>query len=89
MFIVIVAWILIGLVIGGLGRLLVPGPNRIGLILTILVGVVGSVAGGAATRAMAGPGHGDISFIVSVVFAAILVALISGPRRARGRYRRY
>lgn len=89
MFIVVIAWIVIGLVIGGLGRLLVPGPNRIGLILTILIGIVGSVAGGAATRAMAGPGHGGISFIVSLVFAAILVALVSGPRRVRSRYGRY
>lgn len=88
MFIVIIAWILIGLVVGGLGRLIVPGPNRIGLILTILIGIVGSVAGGAATRAIAGPGHGGISFIVSLVIAAVLVALISGPRRPR-RYGRY
>jgi uncharacterized membrane protein YeaQ/YmgE (transglycosylase-associated protein family) len=79
----IIAWIFIGLVVGGLGRLIVPGRNPIGLVLTILVGIVGSVAGGAATRAMAGPGHGGISFIVSLVFAAVLVALISGGQRAR------
>jgi uncharacterized membrane protein YeaQ/YmgE (transglycosylase-associated protein family) len=86
MFIVILAWILIGLVVGGLGRLIVPGRNRIGLILTILIGIVGSVAGGAATRAMVGPGHGDLSFILALVIAAILVALISG--RSRRDYRR-
>jgi uncharacterized membrane protein YeaQ/YmgE (transglycosylase-associated protein family) len=79
----IITWILIGLVIGGLGRLIVPGRNRIGLVLTILVGIVGSVSGGAATRAMAGPGHGGISFVVSLVIAAVLVALISGGQRAR------
>jgi uncharacterized membrane protein YeaQ/YmgE (transglycosylase-associated protein family) len=91
MLMVIITWILIGLVIGGLGRLIVPGRNPIGLVLTILVGIVGSVGGGAATRAMAGPGHGGISFLVSLVFAAILVALISGAQRAgsqRARYRR-
>lgn len=85
MFLVIIAWIFIGLVVGGLGRLIVPGRNPIGLILTILIGIVGSVAGGAVTRAMAGPGHNDLSFIVSLVIAAILVAVISG---SRGRYRR-
>jgi uncharacterized membrane protein YeaQ/YmgE (transglycosylase-associated protein family) len=83
MFPVIIAWIFIGLVVGGLGRLIVPGRNPIGLVLTILVGIVGSVAGGAATRAMAGPGHGGISFVFSLVIAAILVALISGAQRAR------
>jgi uncharacterized membrane protein YeaQ/YmgE (transglycosylase-associated protein family) len=81
MFIVIVGWILIGLVVGGLGRLIVPGPNRIGLILTVLIGIVGSVGGGAATRAMLGRGHYDLSFVFSLVIAAILVAVISGSRR--------
>jgi len=83
MFIVILGWILIGLVVGGLGRLIVPGRNPIGLILTVLVGIVGSVAGGAATRAMVGRGHNDLSFIVSLVIAAILVAFISGSQRGR------
>lgn len=87
MLVVIVAWIFIGLVVGGLGRLIVPGRNPIGLVLTILVGIVGSVAGGAATRATAGPGHGAISFVFSLVIAAILVALISSGQRARYRRR--
>ena len=81
MLIVIIAWLLIGLVVGGLGRLLVPGRNRIGLILTILIGIVGSVAGGAVTRAMAGGGHDLLSFLVSLVIAAVLVGLIGGTRR--------
>jgi uncharacterized membrane protein YeaQ/YmgE (transglycosylase-associated protein family) len=87
MFIVILGWLLIGLVIGGLGRFLVPGPNRIGLILTILIGIVGAVAGGSVTRAMEGRGHDAISFVVSLVIAAVLVALISLPGRT-GRSRR-
>jgi uncharacterized membrane protein YeaQ/YmgE (transglycosylase-associated protein family) len=81
MLILILAWLLIGLVVGGLGRLIVPGRNRIGLVLTVLIGIVGSVAGGAATRAIAGAGHRDLSFIFSLVIAAILVALISGSQR--------
>jgi uncharacterized membrane protein YeaQ/YmgE (transglycosylase-associated protein family) len=81
MLILILGWLFIGLVVGGLGRLIVPGRNRIGLVATILIGIVGSVAGGAATRAMIGRGHTDLSFIVSLVIAAILVALISGSQR--------
>ena len=84
MLIVIIAWLLIGLVVGGLGRLLVPGRNRIGLLLTILIGIVGSVAGGAVTRAMAGGGHDLLSFLVSLVIAAVLVGLIGGTRRTGG-----
>jgi uncharacterized membrane protein YeaQ/YmgE (transglycosylase-associated protein family) len=84
MLLVIIAWVLIGLVIGGLARLIVPGRNRIGILLTILIGIVGSVAGGAVTRATAGAGHDALSFVVSTVIAAVLVALIAGPRRAPG-----
>jgi uncharacterized membrane protein YeaQ/YmgE (transglycosylase-associated protein family) len=87
MLIVIIAWLFIGLVVGGLGRLLVPGRNRIGLLLTILIGIVGAVGGGSATRAVAGGGHDALSFIVSTVIAAVLVALISGSRRS-GRARK-
>jgi uncharacterized membrane protein YeaQ/YmgE (transglycosylase-associated protein family) len=84
MLIVIIAWLLIGLVVGGLGRLLVPGRNRIGLLLTTLIGIVGSVVGGAVTRVMAGGGYDLLSFLVSLVIAAILVGLIGGTRRAGG-----
>ena len=84
MLIVIIAWLLIGLVVGGLGRLLVPGRNRIGVWLTILIGIAGAVAGGSAARAVAGPGHDLISFVLSLVIAAILVGLIGGRRRTDG-----
>jgi uncharacterized membrane protein YeaQ/YmgE (transglycosylase-associated protein family) len=84
MLIVIIAWLLIGLVVGGLGRLLVPGRNHVGIWLTILIGIVGSVAGGATTRVLVGSGHDLISFVLSLLVAAILVGLIGGRRRAGG-----
>ncbi len=84
MLIVIIAWLLIGLIVGGLGRLVVPGRNRVGIWLTILIGIVGAVAGGSLTRALAGPGHDLISFLLSLLVAAILVGLIGGRRRADG-----
>jgi len=43
---VIIVWLLIGLVIGGLARLLVPGRQHIGLIMTILIGIVAALLGG-------------------------------------------
>ena len=84
MLIVIIAWLLIGLVVGGLGRLLVPGRNRIGIGLTILAGIAGAVAGGSAARALAGPGRELLSFLLSLLVAAILVGLIGGRRRSGG-----
>ncbi|HLX51476.1 MAG TPA: hypothetical protein VKS82_24375 [Streptosporangiaceae bacterium] len=87
MLFIIIMWAIVGLVVGGLGRLLVPGRNTIGIALTILIGIVGAIAGGSVTRALMGAGHDVVSFIVSLVIAAILVAAVSGPQRLRARRR--
>jgi uncharacterized membrane protein YeaQ/YmgE (transglycosylase-associated protein family) len=82
---VIVTWLLIGLVIGALGRLLVPGRQHIGLVLTVLIGVVAALAGGLLTTAILGAGHTIITFLVALLAAALLVSAFS--TRGYGRYR--
>jgi len=82
----IVAWLLIGLVVGGLARLLVPGRQHMGLLLTILVGIVAALLGGIVTTAIIGAGHTVITFIVALVAAALLVSALS--TRGHGRYGR-
>lgn len=82
-------WLAIGgLVIGGLGRLLVPGPNPIGLIRTAVIGVIGSFLGGLVARYAIGL-HYRYSllagFVLAVIFAAIIVAAVD-RRHPRGRY---
>jgi uncharacterized membrane protein YeaQ/YmgE (transglycosylase-associated protein family) len=74
-----------GLIIGALGRLVVPGPNRIGLLRTILSGVGGSVIGGVIARALYhDPGaHRLVTLVLEVVMAAVLVAVLSGRRPGR------
>jgi len=88
----IIAWLIIGLVIGGLGHLLVPGRQRIGILLTLLFGIVGALIGGFVTAAIIGAGHFIITFIVSVVVAALLIAVVTHPSNRRyiygGRRRR-
>jgi uncharacterized membrane protein YeaQ/YmgE (transglycosylase-associated protein family) len=81
---VIITWLLIGLVIGALARLLVPGRQHIGVIMTILIGVVAALVGGILTTAILGAGHTVITFIVALVAAALLVSLTT---RGFGRYR--
>jgi uncharacterized membrane protein YeaQ/YmgE (transglycosylase-associated protein family) len=81
----IVAWLLIGLVIGGLARLLVPGRQHMGLVATILIGVVAALVGGIITTAIIGAGHTMITFIVALIAAALLVSAFS--TRGYGRYR--
>ena len=82
---VLIAWLLIGLVVGGLARLLVPGRQHIGLILTIGIGIVAALLGGIITTALIGAGHTVISFIVALIAAALLVSAFT--TRGYGRYR--
>lgn len=87
----IIVWLVTGLVIGGLAHLLVPGRQRIGILLTVLFGIVGALVGGFVTVAIIGAGHLIITFIVSLVVAALLIAAVSHPRGRRyvyGRRRR-
>jgi uncharacterized membrane protein YeaQ/YmgE (transglycosylase-associated protein family) len=86
---VILWWVLIGLVVGAVGRLVVPGRQHIGILLTILIGVVAAIVGGILTAALLGAGHTVITFIVAVLLAALAVGLFTtrGHSRARS-YRR-
>jgi uncharacterized membrane protein YeaQ/YmgE (transglycosylase-associated protein family) len=82
---VLLIWLAIGgLIIGGLGRLLVPGPNPIGLIRTALAGLAGSFLGGLVSDAIGLHYRYALlaGFVLAVIFAAIIVAAIDRrPRR--------
>lgn len=77
----ILSLILTGLIIGALGRLAIPGPNPIGIIMTILVGIAGSLAGGFVGQALGL--DGGLVFVLAVLFAAGLVYLFSNQTRGR------
>ena len=79
----IVAWLITGLVVGALAHLLVPGRQRIGVLLTLLLGIVGALLGGVITAALLGPGHLIVTFLVSLVVAALLIAADSHPGSRR------
>jgi uncharacterized membrane protein YeaQ/YmgE (transglycosylase-associated protein family) len=79
--------IVIGAVIGALGRLLIPGRQAIGWILTIVVGIVAALVGtliaqvlGVATT----PGIDWIELVMQVVLAIVGVGLVAGLRRGSG-----
>lgn len=46
----IVSWIIVGLIAGALGKLLMPGDDPGGIIVTILVGIAGAFVGGSSSR---------------------------------------
>jgi uncharacterized membrane protein YeaQ/YmgE (transglycosylase-associated protein family) len=79
----LLAWLITGLVVGALAHLLVPGRQRIGILLTVLFGIVGALIGGIVTAAVLGTGHLIISFIVALVVAAVLISAVSHPRSRR------
>src|SRR5512135_1100473 len=83
---VILWWILIGLVVGAVARLVIPGRQHIGIIVTILIGIVAAIVGGILTAALLGAGHTVITFIVAVLLAALAVSMFT--TRGYGRYHR-
>ncbi len=72
-------WALIGLVIGALGRLVIPGRQAIGWLATIGAGVAGALLGGIIANAL--DVGNVIQFLIAVLVAAGLIALL-GARRA-------
>lgn len=77
---VVIGWLITGLVIGAIAHLLVPGRQRIGILLTIVFGIAGALVGGIVTTAIIGAGHVIITFIVALVVAALLIGAVSHPR---------
>ncbi|MFC4058969.1 GlsB/YeaQ/YmgE family stress response membrane protein [Planomonospora corallina] len=84
-----IGFIVAGLVIGALARLLKPGKQHLGLLATLLLGLAGSVIGGTVASLL---GTGDIfelnvlGFVVAVIAA---VALIGVAEAVAGRRERH
>ncbi|MFH8976988.1 GlsB/YeaQ/YmgE family stress response membrane protein [Streptomyces sp. NPDC017890] len=80
--------IVIGIVIGVLGRLVVPGRQRIGILWTILVGIVAALIGSwiAAAFDVADTGGVDwVEWLIQIGLAALGVAALDRSRRPRAR----
>ena len=77
----IVWYVVVGAIVGVLGRLVVPGRQSIGLLLTLALGIVGAVVGGLIAGAL---GLGQIlTIVIAVLVAALLVYLVAGNARNR------
>src|SRR4249919_4084807 len=74
---------IVGLVIGGLGRMLVSGRQELGLVETALFGVAGALLGGIVANDVLDLGWFG-QFLTAVIIAALLV-LVTGAGRSRGR----
>ncbi|GAA2520367.1 MAG: GlsB/YeaQ/YmgE family stress response membrane protein [Kocuria sp.] len=78
----IFSWIILGLIAGALAKLILPGKQGGGIIVTIILGIVGAFLGGWIGSIIPGlhAGIDEISFgtIITSVIGAIIVLLIYG-----------
>ena len=80
----ILTWILFGLVIGVIAKMLMPGRDPGGFIVTILLGIAGALLGGFVGRAMGfyGPNE-SAGWLISILGAIILLVLYRMMARRR------
>jgi uncharacterized membrane protein YeaQ/YmgE (transglycosylase-associated protein family) len=84
----VIGFIVAGLVIGALARLIKPGKQNLGLLATLLLGLAGSVIGGVVANLL---GTGSIfelnvfGFVVAVIASVLLVGVAESLSRSRSR----
>jgi uncharacterized membrane protein YeaQ/YmgE (transglycosylase-associated protein family) len=72
----IIGWILFGLIVGALAKLVMPGRDPGGIIVTMLIGIAGSMLGGFIGRAMGMYDRGQAAgFLMSFLGAVVLLVL--------------
>ncbi len=74
----IIAWIVVGLIAGALAKLIMPGDDPGGIIVTILLGIVGAFVGGFVDNLLGGAGVTGFnlwSIVVATIGAIILLAI--------------
>jgi uncharacterized membrane protein YeaQ/YmgE (transglycosylase-associated protein family) len=85
----IISAIVVGLIIGALARLVLPGRQAVPIWLTILVGFVGAIIGTFLAKALgvdtSTKGLDFLEIVCQVVVAAAGIALVSGGFRGRSR----
>jgi len=80
----IIGWIVFGLIVGAVAKLLMPGRDPGGWIVTILLGIAGALVGGFLGRAAGWYGPNDAAgFLMSILGAIVLLFLY---RLARGQH---
>jgi uncharacterized membrane protein YeaQ/YmgE (transglycosylase-associated protein family) len=84
----ILSALVVGLIVGALARLIMPGKQNIGVIMTIVLGALGAFIGTWVTYKLgyqnANGGFEIIPFLVGIVVAIILIAIYVGITGRRG-----
>lgn len=72
----IIYWIILGFVAGGIAKFLMPGKDPGGLIITILLGVAGSVVGGYVGSMIGIAGDGILGSLIIATAGAVLLLIL-------------
>jgi uncharacterized membrane protein YeaQ/YmgE (transglycosylase-associated protein family) len=81
-----ILWMLIiGLVVGALAKLLMPGRDPGGIIITMLIGVAGALLAGFLGRSMGWYGEGEGAGFLASIVGAILLLVLYRAVAGRGR----
>ena len=82
----ILSWILLGLVAGALGKLIMPGDDPGGIVVTILLGIAGAFVGGFLGQNLLGVGEASGVNMGSIATATVgAILLLFGYRQFRQR----
>lgn len=86
MLLTVIGWIVFGLIAGLIAKAIMPGKDPGGAIVTILLGIAGSVVGGFIGRSLFYRADSEPGTIMSLVFAVIgAIVLLAAYRLIRGR----
>jgi uncharacterized membrane protein YeaQ/YmgE (transglycosylase-associated protein family) len=70
----VIGWMIFGVIVGAIAKLLMPGRDPGGIIVTMLIGIVGSLMGGFVGRALGWYGPNDgAGFFMSLIGAILLL----------------
>jgi uncharacterized membrane protein YeaQ/YmgE (transglycosylase-associated protein family) len=82
----VISWIVVGLIAGLLGKLIMPGRDPGGFLITIVIGMIGALVGGFVVQLLGGTGVTGFniwSILVATLGAIILLALYRLVMRGR------
>jgi uncharacterized membrane protein YeaQ/YmgE (transglycosylase-associated protein family) len=79
----ILGWIMFGLIVGAVAKLVMPGDDPGGIIVTILLGIAGALVGGFIGRFLGWYGPGEPAGFIMATLGAILLLFVSRKTIAR------
>ena len=91
MLLTILGMIIVGLIAGFLARALVPGDDSMGIVATIVLGIVGSFVGGFLASLLFGSGDGEgflrpsglIGSVIGAIIALVVYNAVTGRKKSR------